>query len=57
MFKELKADFKVLAVQDDDVQLPEIQYVSLEELWPTIQQENTELNVEQTADCIDQLRY
>lgn len=56
-FKELKAEFVVSAVQDDDVSIPELHVVSLEDLWPTKEQENAEMSVERTADCIDQLRY
>lgn len=55
-FQDLMADFSISAVQDDDVHLPEIHEVPLDDLWPTIDQENTELNVERTADCIDELR-
>lgn len=55
-FQDLMADFSISAVQDDDVHLPEIHEVPLEDLWPTIDQENGELNVERTADCIDELR-
>lgn len=56
-FQDLKADFSVIAVQDDDVHIPEVHEVPLEDLWPTTEQENTELNIERTADCIDELRY
>lgn len=56
LFKELKAEFEVIAVQDEDVHLPEMHIVPLEDLWPTRHQENPELNIERTADCIDQLR-
>lgn len=55
-FQDLIADFSISAVQDDDVHLPEIHEVPLEDLWPTIDQENSELNIERTADCIDELR-
>jgi len=57
MFKELKAVFEVIAVQDDDIHLPERHEVALEDLWPTLNQENSELYVERTADCIDRLRF
>lgn len=56
-FHDLKADFSVIAVQDDDVHLPERYEVPLEDLFPTIEQENTELNIDRTADCVDELRY
>ncbi|XP_055858410.1 protein nessun dorma [Episyrphus balteatus] len=57
LFKELKAVIIILAVQDEDVHLPERQEVNLEDLWPTKMQENSELNIERTADCIDRLRF
>lgn len=55
-FQDLMADFAINAVQDDEVHLPEVHEVPLEDLWPTINQENPELMVERTADCIDELR-
>ncbi|KAH8418823.1 hypothetical protein KR222_008746 [Zaprionus bogoriensis] len=57
IFDELKAVFVVTAVQDQDVHLPERNEVSLIELWPTLQQENSALNVDTTAECIDRLRF
>ncbi|KAI8041934.1 protein nessun dorma [Drosophila gunungcola] len=57
IFEELKAVFVVTAVQDNDVHLPESNEVSLVELWPTVEQENSALNVDTTADCIDRLRF
>ncbi|XP_017019313.1 protein nessun dorma [Drosophila kikkawai] len=57
IFDELKAVFVVTAVQDNDVHLPENNEVSLVELWPTVQQENSALNVDTTAECIDRLRF
>lgn len=56
LFRELKAEFMVTRVEDDDIHIPENHEVPLEDLWPTIEQENPELNTERTADCIDQLR-
>lgn len=56
-FPECKAQFSVIAVQDDDIHIPEIHEVLLEDLWPTIDQENPELNIERTAECLDELRY
>lgn len=56
-FQDLMADFSINAVQDDDVHLPEIHEVPLEDLWPIIDQENKELNIERTADCVDELRF
>lgn len=55
-FEDLQANFSVIAVQDDEVHLAEVHDVPLEDLWPTIDQENSELNVEATADCLDELR-
>lgn len=55
-FCDLKAEFAVIAVEDDDVHLNEVELVPLEDLWPTIDQENPEINAEMTADCIDQWR-
>lgn len=55
-FQDLMADFSISMVQDDDVHLPTIHEVPLEDLWPTLDQENGELNIERTADCIDELR-
>ncbi|XP_016962239.1 protein nessun dorma [Drosophila biarmipes] len=57
IFDELKAVFVVTAVQDNDVHLPESNEVALVELWPTVQQENSALNVDTTAECIDRLRF
>ncbi|XP_017855400.1 protein nessun dorma [Drosophila busckii] len=57
IFDELKAVFVVTAVQDQDVHLPESNEVSLIELWPTMQQENSALNADTTAECIDRLRF
>uniref|UniRef100_A0A1A9WEX0 Uncharacterized protein n=1 Tax=Glossina brevipalpis TaxID=37001 RepID=A0A1A9WEX0_9MUSC len=57
LFKEIKAIFKITAVTDDSIRLPELQEVALEDLWPTRAQENKELNVEQTADALDKLRF
>ncbi|XP_058814910.1 protein nessun dorma isoform X2 [Topomyia yanbarensis] len=56
LFDELKAIFLIEAVQDD-VHLPDKQIVSLEELWPLKEQENNALNVDRTANCLDQLRF
>lgn len=56
-FKELKAQFDITAVQDENVHLPTRHEVSLEDLWPTHAQENPAINVERTADCLDQIRF
>ncbi|EDW75462.1 uncharacterized protein Dwil_GK23804 [Drosophila willistoni] len=57
IFEELKAVFVVTAVQDNDVHLPERNEVHLIELWPTLKQENSALNVDTTAECVDRLRF
>lgn len=57
VFKELRAHFIVTGVPDVDVQLPERHEVALVDLLPVRQQENDALNIERTADCLDQLRY
>jgi hypothetical protein len=53
---DLKALFTVLAVHDDGVKLPKRNHVYIEELWPTKTQENSALDIERTADCVDKLR-
>lgn len=57
LFDDLKAIFTVESVQEDDVQMPDKQMVSLEDLWPLKEQENEALNVDRTADCLDRLRF
>ncbi|XP_037953804.1 protein nessun dorma [Teleopsis dalmanni] len=57
LFRDLQASFRVEAVQDSNIHLPEYHVVRLEDLYPTINQENTELNVETTADVIDAYRF
>lgn len=57
-FKECKAQFKVEAVPDSDINLVmETHFVNLEELWPTTRQENDALNVEKTAEALDNYRF
>lgn len=56
-FSDLAAVFTVESVQDDNVSLPETCRVSLEDLYPTIEQENSALNVDLTADCLDRFRF
>lgn len=57
-FKECKAQFKVEAVPDEDINLVmDIHYVNLEELWATRRQENDALNVEKTAEALDNYRF
>ncbi|XP_054744668.1 protein nessun dorma [Anastrepha obliqua] len=57
LFKDLKAIFIIQAVQDEEIHLPERHEVFLQDLWPTKEQENSELNIERTADCVDRLRF
>ncbi|XP_055384328.1 protein nessun dorma [Condylostylus longicornis] len=57
IFEELKAVFSIEAVEEDSVHIPETQEVKLEDLYVTIQQENTALNTEKTAEIIDNLRF
>ncbi|XP_020286510.1 protein nessun dorma [Pseudomyrmex gracilis] len=52
----LTATVKILAVQDD-IHLPEAHEVPLIELYPTISQTNTKLDIVGTAHCIDRLRF
>lgn len=49
--------FEVESVQDDNVHLPETCRVPLEDLYPTVEQENSALNVDLTADCLDRYRF
>lgn len=57
LFKELKAIFSIIAIQDDDIHLPEEHEVPLIDLWPTKVQENPAINIEATANCVDMIRY
>lgn len=56
-FDGLSADFSVRSVQDDSIRLPSVCQVPLEDLYPTIEQENSALNVDLTADCLDRYRF
>lgn len=57
-FKECKAQFKVEAVPDEDIDLQiDTHFINLEELWPTIRQENDALNVKTTAEGLDNYRF
>lgn len=57
-FNEMKAIFIVHAIQeDDDIKVPLNNEVPLEDLWPTIGQENSAINIDITADAIDALRF
>lgn len=55
-FSELSALVKIFAVQDD-IHLPDRYDVPLTELYPTKEQENSVLDINTTAECIDQLRF
>lgn len=52
----LNAMVKIIAVQDD-IHLPEKHDVPLIELYPTVSQKNTKLDIVGTAHCIDRLRF
>lgn len=56
-FSDLQATFSVESVQDENVHLPEVCQVPLEDLYPTVEQENSALNVDLTADCLDRFRF
>lgn len=56
-FKEMKAELEIIAVQDEHIHLPTRHEVDLEDLYPTLEQENSALNVERTAECLDQIRF
>lgn len=56
-FDELSATFLVESVQDESIHLPEVCTVPLEDLYPTIEQENSALNADLTADCLDRFRF
>lgn len=50
--------FQVEAVPDEDIDLQvDTHFINLEELWPTIRQENDALNVEKTAEALDNYRF
>ncbi|XP_014215719.1 protein nessun dorma [Copidosoma floridanum] len=56
-YMELMATVKIVAVQDDDIHLPEHYDVPLIELYATREQENSVLDILATAECIDKLRF
>lgn len=56
-FNGLAAIFTVESVQDENVHLPESCRVALEDLYPTVEQENPALNVDLTADILDRYRF
>lgn len=56
-FDEMTATFQIVSVQDEKIQLPESCEVPLEDLYPTVEQENSALNVDLSADCLDRYRF
>jgi hypothetical protein len=54
-FQELQAVVDIVAVQDD-ISLAERHKVPLTSLYPTKKQENKMLDIDGTANCLDQLR-
>lgn len=56
-FEDLEVDFMIEKVTDDQIQLPEICQVPIEDVYPTIYQENNCLNVEVTAEHFDRYRF
>lgn len=57
IFDDLFAVFSVVSVHNESIHLPEVCQVPLEDLYPTIEQENSALNVDLTADCLDRYRF
>ena len=57
IFDDLVATFRIESVQDEKIRLPECCEVPLEDLYPTVEQENNALNVDLTADCLDRFRF
>ena len=55
-FDKLSAEVEIIAVKDDDTNIPEIHEVPLTNLYPTKDQENV-VNAYETANIIDKLRY
>lgn len=55
IFQDLQAVVDIVAVQDD-ISLQEQHEVPLTSLYPTKQQENEVLDINGTANCLDQLR-
>ncbi|CRK90829.1 CLUMA_CG004519, isoform A [Clunio marinus] len=53
----LTAIFTVESVHDEKIHLPSICEVPLEDLFPTVEQENSALNIDLTADCFDRYRF
>ncbi|KAG5684684.1 hypothetical protein PVAND_013901 [Polypedilum vanderplanki] len=56
-FEELTVDFCVERVQNDNIHLPEICQVPLDEIFPTIHQEHNTLNIDITAKHLDSFRF
>lgn len=56
-FEIFSATFLVESVLDENVHLPKACSVPLDDLYPTIEQENAALNVDLTADCLDRYRF
>lgn len=56
-FRDLNAIIEITAVEDEYIHLQERHDVALIDLWPTQSQDNDELNIERTADCLDRLRF
>lgn len=56
-FQDFAAVFAIESVLDDNISLPENCRVSLEDLYPTVEQENKALNVDLTADFLDRFRF
>lgn len=54
---DLVASVDVIGVQDDSVHLPEKPSVPLIQLWATLAQPNTAIEVRPTAEFIDHYRY
>nr|CAD7429267.1 unnamed protein product [Timema monikensis] len=46
----------IVAIQDN-IDLPETHVVPLLHLFPTVQQDSNTINIENTADCLDQFRF
>ena len=54
----LSASIKILAVQDENISLPEYHEVPLIQLWPTkVQDASVVLNIRSTANTLDMLRF
>lgn len=56
IFDELKAIFTINLVEDESIHLPEQYEVPLIDLWISKNQENSALNIIDSAKCIDLLR-